>query len=116
MAHKVRLIILASVLTALGGCFDDDPNVNRIDDDPAATNTPPTISGTPPTAIVAGEFYEFIPTAEDPDGDPLRFTVYQKPDWASFDQQTGPRLIGAGAGRSRSARKMRGRYSPSTGR
>jgi hypothetical protein len=83
----------------LGGCFDDDPNDTRIpDDDPAATNTAPTISGEPPTSIVEGEFYEFIPVAEDADGDPLRFTVYHKPDWASFDQQTG-RLWGTpGAG------------------
>jgi hypothetical protein len=89
MAHTIRLVVLASVLVALGGCFDDDPHVNRFPDDPAATNTAPTISGTPPASLVAGEFYEFTPTAEDADGDPLRFSVYQKPDWASFDQQTG---------------------------
>jgi hypothetical protein len=90
MAHKVRLVVLAGLLMALGGCFDDDPHVNRFPDaDTPAVNTPPTISGTPPTSLVAGEFYEFTPTAEDADGDPLRFSVYHKPDWASFDQETG---------------------------
>lgn len=99
MAQHTRLIVLASVLLALAGCFDDDPNVNEFPDgeNPAA-NTAPTIAGDPPTAIVEGEFYEFIPTASDADGDVLRFSVYHKPDWASFDQATG-RLSGTpGAG------------------
>ena len=96
MAHTTRLVILANILVALGGCFDDDPNVNRFpanngNEPPPVVNenSPPTITGTPPTSIVEGELYEFIPTAEDPDGDPLRFAVYHKPDWASFDQATG---------------------------
>jgi len=96
MAQQIRLIALASVLVALGGCFDDDPNVNRFPDGEA--NTAPTIAGDPPSAVVEGEFYEFIPTASDADGDVLRFSVYHKPDWASFDQATG-RLWGTpGAG------------------
>ncbi len=90
MAHTIRLVVLTSFLMALGGCFDDDPHVNQFPDDPdPTTNMAPTISGTPPTSLVAGEFFEFIPTAEDADGDPLRFSVYHKPNWASFDQQTG---------------------------
>jgi len=90
MAHTIRLVVLTSFLMALGGCFDDDPHVNQFPDDPdPTTNMAPTISGTPPTSLIAGEFYEFIPTAEDADGDPLRFSVYHKPNWASFDQQTG---------------------------
>ncbi len=101
MAHTFRLVVLTSVLVALGGCFDDDPNFNHYEGSnppPPAVNTAPTISGSPSAAIVAGEFYEFIPTAEDADGDPLRFSVYHKPDWASFDQATG-RLWGTpGAG------------------
>ena len=89
MAYTIRLVVLTSVLVALGGCFDDAPHINQFPDDPATANTAPTISGTSPASLVAGEFYEFIPTAEDADGDPLRFSVYHKPAWASFDQQTG---------------------------
>jgi hypothetical protein len=97
MAHKVRLVAITGVLIALSGCFDDDPSVNLFpDNELPAVNTAPTISGAPPTAIVEGEFYEFLPTAEDADGDPLRFSVYHKPDWASFDQATG-RLWGTPA-------------------
>jgi hypothetical protein len=97
MAQTIRLVVLTSFLVALGGCFDDDPHVNQFPDgETPAANTAPTISGTPPTDIVEGDFYEFTPTAEDADGDPLRFSVYHKPDWASFDQQTG-RLWGTPA-------------------
>ena len=41
----------------------------------AATNTPPVISGTPKTSVVAGTFYSFRPTATDADGNSLRFII-----------------------------------------
>src|SRR5436190_937591 len=53
------------------------------------TNHPPTISGTPPTALVAGATYSFAPTASDPDGDTLTFTIRNKPAWATFSATTG---------------------------
>ena len=54
-----------------------------------AANGAPTISGTPPTAAVAGEPYSFAPTADDPDGDALTFTIVNRPSWASFTEQDG---------------------------
>jgi hypothetical protein len=56
-------------------------------------NRPPTISGTPPISITVGSEYSFTPTAGDPDGDPLSFTISISPDWANFDAATGS-LIG----------------------
>src|SRR5881394_2830038 len=53
------------------------------------TNHPPTISGTPPTALVAGATYSFAPTASDADGDTLTFTIRNKPAWATFSVTTG---------------------------
>ena len=53
------------------------------------TNSPPQISGTPPTSVIAGSSYAFTPTATDADGDALTFTVANLPDWASFDPSTG---------------------------
>jgi hypothetical protein len=41
------------------------------------------------TAAVTGRPYSFRPTASDPDGDLLTFTVANKPAWASFDTATG---------------------------
>ena len=55
----------------------------------ATTNSPPTISGTPMTSVAAGTAYSFVPTASDPDDDPLTFAIAGKPSWATFDAQTG---------------------------
>jgi len=50
---------------------------------------PPTISGTPLNAIVYGRTYTFVPTATDPEGDAVSFTIVNKPAWATFDTTTG---------------------------
>ena len=64
----------------------------------AGGNAAPTISGTPPTSAREGQSYSFRPTATDADGDPLAFTIANRPPWATFDPQTG-RLSGTpGAG------------------
>jgi hypothetical protein len=55
----------------------------------APPNNPPTISGTPPTSIVAGQAYAFTPRASDDDGQPLTFAIANKPAWASFNATTG---------------------------
>ncbi len=52
-------------------------------------NRPPTISGSPIVEAQAGQPYSFRPAAADPDGDPLTFSVQNKPAWASFDTTTG---------------------------
>jgi hypothetical protein len=56
---------------------------------PAAANPPPTISGTPSTADIAGTPYTFTPSASDTDGDTLSFSVQNKPSWATFSIATG---------------------------
>jgi len=58
-----------------------------------APNRAPTISGTPLTSAKTNQSYAFQPTAIDPDGDKLTFSVSNKPVWASFDTKTG-RLTG----------------------
>jgi hypothetical protein len=58
-----------------------------------AANTPPTISGTPADSVQAGQAYGFTPSARDPEGQPLTFSIANKPAWASFDATTG-RLAG----------------------
>jgi Putative Ig domain len=55
----------------------------------AAAADKPVISGTPPTHITAGNAYRFQPSAKDPDGKALSFTVEHKPAWASFSIATG---------------------------
>ena len=64
----------------------------------SSANRAPSIAGLPPTSAREGQFYEFRPTASDPDGDSLTFGVTNRPAWASFDSATG-RLWGTpGAG------------------
>jgi hypothetical protein len=49
----------------------------------------PVISGAPGTSIVAGSAYQFQPTAKDPDGKTLSFSVQNKPSWATFSIASG---------------------------
>jgi hypothetical protein len=58
-----------------------------------AANQPPNISGAPATWVYVGSPYSFTPAASDADGQTLRFTVFNKPPWASFSAATG-RLAG----------------------
>ena len=55
----------------------------------APANPPPTISGTPATSANAGTAYSFTPTAADPNGNPLTFSIQNPPSWASFNTQSG---------------------------
>ena len=52
-------------------------------------NQAPSIAGAPPTAARVGQAYDFRPVAVDADGDPLSFTIANRPPWATFDSQTG---------------------------
>jgi hypothetical protein len=56
-------------------------------------NRAPKIEGTPATTARVGEPYEFSPTASDPDGDPLSFSIQNQPGWTSFDNSIG-RIFG----------------------
>lgn len=54
-----------------------------------SANSLPTISGTPATSARAGQPYTFAPSASDPDGQALKFSIANKPAWATFDTATG---------------------------
>ena len=60
---------------------------------PPPANSAPVISGTPASSIIAGQAYSFTPAASDPDGDPLSFSIANRPAWASFSASSG-RLSG----------------------
>ena len=57
----------------------------------AHANTAPAISGTPPTTVRINTYYKFSPTASDAETATraLRFTVANKPSWASFNVYSG---------------------------
>ncbi len=54
-----------------------------------ANNLPPEIDGIPAASVTVGSAYSFTPSASDPDGDPLTFTVQNLPAWAMFDTGSG---------------------------
>jgi len=89
-----------AVLITLTGCFDDSSSsgslfsaLTRNDNGsvslPVRGNQPPTISGPAVVSAKIGLSYSFQPVATDPDGDPLVFSIRNKPDWASFESNTG---------------------------
>ena len=49
----------------------------------------PTISGTPPTQVTAGQAYSFTPAASGPSGTTLSFSVQNLPSWATFSIAKG---------------------------
>src|ERR1017187_3149568 len=55
---------------------------------PAASDTP-VIGGAAATPAVAGQMYRFQPTASDPAGKTLTFSIVNRPTWASFNTATG---------------------------
>jgi hypothetical protein len=52
-----------------------------------------TISGTPSSSVTVGTSYSFQPTAQDTVRSRIKFDIYNKPAWATFDGTTG-RLSG----------------------
>ena len=68
------------------GSSNTTPNIptsNQVGD------TAPVISGTPATTVEAGQVYTFTPTASDSNGAVLKFSIANKPAWATFDATTG---------------------------
>jgi hypothetical protein len=61
--------------------------------EPQPVNNPPLIFGAQDTTVLVGASWSFTPSAMDPDGDSLSFTVTGAPGWLSFNSSTG-RLSG----------------------
>jgi hypothetical protein len=62
----------------------------------APANRSPVISGSPTSSVTVGQAYSFTPSASDPDGQALTFSITNKPSWATFSTSTG-RLNGTPA-------------------
>jgi len=95
-AAKATLIAVATI--SMTGCIlessDDDPPAQGVisrPDSPSGPNgnSPPSLAATPRSSTKVDEPYVFEPEASDPDGDPIRFQIQNKPGWASFDTSTG---------------------------
>jgi hypothetical protein len=72
--------LAACMLVACGGGDEESSST---------TNHVPTISGEPLGSVAQNSEYQFIPTANDADGDALTFDVSNLPPWATFDASNG---------------------------
>jgi hypothetical protein len=78
------------VITVTDGELSDSLSTFSITvSDVVIPNSPPVISGNPPTNINANDTYWFTPNASDQDNDTLTFSVLGLPVWAEFDTSTG---------------------------
>ena len=91
-----RVLIFASVaaLAACGGGGSEDPApqaANPPSNPPSnpPANQAPTISGTPASQVMQNSAYAFTPSANDPEGSTLTFSITNKPSWATFSTSTG---------------------------
>ena len=95
MPTKTQLAWVLGTALLLSGCFDESNDASRSFGNGGGAgngtqqNRAPTITGAPSANILEGEFYEFRPSASDPDGDALEFSVTRKPAWAQFDKASG---------------------------
>jgi hypothetical protein len=85
---------LPAVAMALchGGCGGGEaaPVASQGGSAPAIVeNRAPSISGEAANYARVGTAYEFVPTANDADGDTLTFSATNLPPWATLDAQTG---------------------------
>jgi hypothetical protein len=88
MAHRIVLGLLLAV--SLAACNDDgSSSASSSSSTPAGVTDKPVISGTPPATAVAGQAYSFQPTASDPMGSTLTFSVANAPTWAAFNSASG---------------------------
>ena len=87
-SRRTRLLLCAAqaaLLTACGGGGDG----SQANGGGGTSNAAPQISGTPVNAVVQGQTYSFTPSATDPNGDTLTFSVANLPGWATFSTSTG---------------------------
>lgn len=56
-------------------------------------NRAPTITNSPATTVTSGTAYNYQPNGSDPDGNTLKYSISNRPSWATFSESTG-RLSG----------------------
>ena len=88
---ELRMICVLITPFVLSACLMNDSaeSASSLSPPPPPSNGAPTISGVPPQDVVVGADYLFVPTASDPNSDPLTFSITNLPNWATFDSGTG---------------------------
>ena len=86
-AHRrIAVTIVLGVGLAVGGCGGDSEDSTSTTTSTTGGNQAPTMSGSPALQAVQGQTYSFSPSATDPNGDALTFSIAQRnPVGASYD-------------------------------
>jgi|GEM_PF-6285279 len=88
LSSMLWLTLLCLGITACGGGGGDAGGGNT-GGGTGSGNQAPSISGFPATTAQVDLVYLFAPSASDPDGDSLSFSIDSVPVWAQFDADTG---------------------------
>lgn len=93
LVNAVSIVTLIGVLTACGGSAghspEPPPSPPPPPPPPIAINRAPMIEGMPAESVLVGATYDLLPSATDPDGNSMSFSVQRAPRWADFDPETG---------------------------
>lgn len=95
MVFAKRIAVRCAAMCAfvlLGACTSDGEQKNTTEvgaSSAVADNGSPTIAGEPITTAQVGGNYFFQPSAGDPEGEALTFSIENQPAWANFDTTTG---------------------------
>ncbi len=110
LARGAVACLIALCGLALGGCLEGERTtaattpttataaISTPSTGTAQVNRAPSLSGNPITSVVAGQPYQFAPTAADADGNALTFRVQNAPAWATFNASNGSLIGTPGAG------------------
>ncbi|MGI9220569.1 MAG: putative Ig domain-containing protein [Woeseiaceae bacterium] len=85
----ISVLLVGCLSKSSGSNFVDQPTTQSAQPSAPTGNRTPTISGIPSTAINFDNAYMFMPTAIDPDGDQLNFSIKNQPPWAEFNNTSG---------------------------
>ncbi|MGD8176160.1 putative Ig domain-containing protein [Marinimicrobium sp. ARAG 43.8] len=76
-------------ITATDGVNTTEPSAGQVNFTNVSDNAP-AFSNSPDTSATEGQVYSYVPTVDDDDlGDTHTFSITHKPDWATFDSETG---------------------------
>ena len=92
------IVITATTASARGTVGPFRITVKPATGGATVVNTAPTLSGMPTAIAQLDQAYTFTPTASDADGNPLSFSIVNRPSWATFDTVTGKLSGTPGAG------------------
>ena len=88
-------MLIGTAATLLVACSGGGGSAQSADPPPVATPPPPaanrapTISVSASSEVLVGRALTLTPTASDPDGDALTFSISNRPNWMTFSAQTG---------------------------